>query len=225
MTATRIAVDGRVRQDDVVQLELTSARRALSLIKERLPAHVMEELLADDLAEADARWRQWSEASDGSWHGRDVRIAADGVSADEFVAWWARALGDIHGVMYPGYPEHYRFGWVPNPNGAGESFIVIEEVSHEPFRMYCEFGPEWAPHDVTAGFDALSVGVGRLKDGTEVVRLMNEIRPTADGLELKLGFYVGRAVPPSVTDAHVEQQIVEWTRWIGMARSARGDWG
>ena len=212
-------LDGQRTTLDVPQLELDSARRALAIIKKRLPPEVMESLLAEDLERSDLQWRQWAAESDGTWHGRDVRITVSGLPAEVFVDWWAGVLNDLHGVMYPSYPEHYRFGWVPDPSGDGEAFVVVEEVGHEPFRMYCTFGPEWAPVPPTPGFDALSVGVGRLQDGTEVVRLMNEIRPTSDGFELKLGFYVGSHVPPTVTTAHVEQQMVEWTRWVEMART------
>jgi len=89
--------------------------------------------------------------------------------------------------------------------------------------MYCSFGPEWAPVATAPGFDLLSSGVGRLLDGTEVVRLMNEIKPTSDGFELKLGFFVRSQVPPGMTEAHVEQQMVEWVRWIEMARAHVSD--
>ena len=212
-------VDGAPSSHDVRQLELDSARRALAVIKRRLSPDVMESLLADDLERADAQWRRWAAESDGTWHGRDVRISVSGLSCQVFVDWWATALDDLHGVMYPSYPEHYRFGWVPNPSGEGDVFVVVEEVGHEPFRMYCSFGPQWAPVATSPGFELLSSGVGRLLDGTDVVRLMNEIKPTSDGFELKLGFFVQSHVPQTMTGAHVEQQMVEWGRWVEMARA------
>jgi len=216
-------VGGAPAKGDIVQLELFSARRALSLLRMRMAPDLMEDLLAADLERSDVEWRRWAAESDGEWKAADVEFVISGLSSRSFQDWWSRALDDLHGVMYPGYPEHYRFGWVPDPRGTDDTcLVVIEEVGHQPFRMYCSYGPEWAPAKPYPGFDALTIGVGRLLDGTEAVRFMNEIRETANGFVLKLGFYVGIAVPESVTEAHVEQQLVEWTRWIEMARECSG---
>jgi len=211
-------VAGQLTSVDVEQLELESSRRALRLLRERLTAEQMESLLADDLVATDNQWREWAQASDGSWRAAEVEFLVSGLSTQDFRSWWSTALNDLHGVVYPAFPEHYRFGWVQNPSGGEEPcYVVIEELGHVPFRMYCSFGPAWAPVDVAQGYELDMVGVGRLQDGTQVVRFMNQIKDTADGLAMKVGVYLVSATPDYVVQSHVEQELVEWTRWLQMA--------
>ncbi|MFM0222968.1 hypothetical protein [Paraburkholderia dipogonis] len=210
-------IDGEPSALDVDQLELRSARRALRLLKERITPEQMDELLADDLKSTDEQWRKWATASDGSWKVAEVEFRIAGVSKQQFSDWWSAALTDLHTVVYPAFPEHYRFGWVKDPRGVNEPcYIVVEELGHVPFRMYCSFDPSYAPVEPAAGYDAMMVGVGRLADGTEVVKFMNQLMDTDEGFVMKVAVYVVSAVPDSVVRSHVEQQLVEWTRWLEM---------
>jgi hypothetical protein len=211
-------VDGSPTDLNVDALELASARRALKLLRARLTPAQMDELLDGDLRETDEQWRAWAADSDGSWKAAEVEFQVAGLEKEAFTAWWATALDDLHGVVYPAFPEHYRFGWVPDPRGVDDPcYVVVEELGHVPFRMYCSFDPSFAPHHVTPGYDGMMIGVGRLADGTEVVRFMNQIKSTPEGFAMKVGVYVVSAVPEDVVASHVEQEIVEWTRWLEMA--------
>jgi hypothetical protein len=211
-------VDGQPTSSDVDQLELESSRRALRLLRERITPEQMDELLAGDIEATDAAWRQWAADSDGSWKPSMVEFEVAGLSKQQFTEWWSTALDDLQGIVYPGFPEHYRFGWVQDPRGGNEKcYRVVEELGHVPFRMYCSFGPEWAPVAPTPGYETMMVGVGRLADGTEVARFFNQIKDTADGFAMKAAVYVVSAAPGVVVESHVEQLLVEWTRWIEMA--------
>jgi hypothetical protein len=217
----RTLIDGELAHVDVDALELESARRALRLLRERIPPEQMDALLARDLDESDERWRCWASRSDGSWKAAEVEFQVHGLSKEEFQDWWGTAREDLHGVMYPGFPEHYRFGWVPDPRGVDEPcLMIVEELGYVPFRMYCSFDPDWAPVAVTPGYEPISEGVGRLRDGTEVVRFMNQLKNIDDGFSMKVGVYMVSAVPQSVVDSHVDQELVEWTRWIQMAHAS-----
>jgi hypothetical protein len=211
-------VDGEPTSVDIDRLELESSRRALKLLRERIPQEQMEELLADDLQATDKLWREWAAASDGSWKPSVAEFEVAGLSKDQFTEWWSTALDDLYGVIFPGFPEHYRFGWVQDPRGGDEKcYRVVEELGHVPFRMYCSFGSEWAPVETTPGYEQMMVGVGRLQDGTEVVRFFNQIKETSEGFALKAGVYVVSAAPDIVVESHIDQLFVEWTRWIEIA--------
>jgi hypothetical protein len=213
----RAFFNGKPSTFDVDQLELKSARRALKLLRERITPEQMDALLAGDLEATDRQWREWAAASDGSWKAAEAEFHVAGVSAKQFTDWWSTALSDLHGVVYPAFPEHYRFGWVEDPRRVDEPcYVVVEELGHVPFRMYCSFDPSWAPVETTPGYDAMMVGVGRLSDGTEVVRFMNQLKDTSEGFTMKVAVYVVSAVPEHVVQSHVEQEIVEWTRWLEM---------
>jgi hypothetical protein len=210
-------IDGEPSALEVDQLELRSARRALRLLKERITPEQMDKLLADDLKSTDEQWRKWAAESDGSWKAAEVEFRVAGVSKQQFSNWWSAALADLHTIVYPAFPEHYRFGWVKDPRGVDEPcYMVVEELGHVPFRMYCSFDPSWAPVEPASGYDAMMVGVGRLADGTEVVRFMNQLMDTDGGFVMKVAVYVVSAVPDSVVQSHVEQELVEWTRWLEM---------
>ncbi|MYW96101.1 hypothetical protein G3I59_37225 [Amycolatopsis rubida] len=209
-------VDGRLIDSDLDRLELESARRALRLLHERIPPTEMAVLLAPDIERSDAQWREWAVASAGTWQPCFVDLEATEITKTEFLAWWSDALDDLHGIMYPAFPEHYLFDWAET--AAGERrLMVVEELGHVPFRMYCEYGPEWAPAAPLPGYEPVSVGVGRLADGTDTVRFMSQIRQDSGLLRLHAGMYVGSAVPARVVEAHQDQLLVEWTRWIEMA--------
>jgi len=217
-------VDGQPSAFDIDRLELQSARRALRLLKERITPDQMDELLAIDLESTDEKWREWAAASDGAWNVAEVEFRVAGLSKNQFSDWWSTALGDLHAVVYPAFPEHYRFGWVKDPRGVDDPcYIVVEELGHVPFRMYCSFDPSWAPVEPTPGYEPMMVGVGRLADGTEVVRFMNQLMDTSEGFVMKVAVYVVSAVPEDVVQSHVEQELVEWTRWLEMATKAVRD--
>lgn len=211
-------VGGKPSTLDVDALELKSARRALTLLRKRLSPQQMENLLAADLEETDRVWKEWATQSNGSWKPAEIEFEVKGLSKQQFVEWWSTALEDLHGVVYPAFPEHYLFGWVPDPRGVPDPcYIVVEELGHVPFRMYCSFDPQWAAVPTTPGYDSMMVGVGRLADGTEVIRFMNQVKELSDGFAMKVGVYAVSSVPDDVIQSHVEQEVVEWTRWIEMA--------
>lgn len=146
-----------------------------------------------------------------------------GISATQFQAWWETALDDVHGVVFPAFPEHYRLGWVADPQGGPDDvFLIIEELGHVPFRMYCTFPPSWAPVEVSPGFEIMQPGVGRLHDGTEVVRLMNQIKDTDTGFAMRAAVFMVSGVPEDVVTSHIDQEVVEWTRWLEMAPASVG---
>ena len=213
--AIRTSLQGRPVDVDLDRLELESARRALHLLHERIPPDYMSALLAHDLELADARWSSWAKESDGRWRPCIVDFQVQDLNRAEFTTWWSRATDDIYGVMYPAYPEHFLFNWATTTYG--RALQVIEELGHAPFRMYCSYGPQWAPSGSAPGYDIISTGVGRLADGTEVTRFMTQVREDDNCLHIKAGFYAISAVPDEVMAAHQDQMLVEWTRWIEMA--------
>jgi hypothetical protein len=217
----RMLIEGEIAQPDVSGLELESARRAMSLLRKRISPEQMEAILSEDLKETDAKWREWASKSDGTWQVAEVEFQIPGLTSAQFQEWWASSFDDLHDVVYPAFPEHYRFGWVADPQGGVDPvFLIVEELGHVPFRMYCTFGDRWAPVEVTPGFQMMQPGVGRLHDGTEVVRFMNQIKDTEDGFTMKAGVYMASAVPAAVVRSHLDQEMVEWTSWFRMAHAA-----
>ncbi|RYE41591.1 MAG: NAD(P)-dependent oxidoreductase [Hyphomicrobiales bacterium] len=214
--AVRSSLRGHPHEADLDQLELVSARRALRLLHERIPPDDMARYLAPDLERSDAQWRAWAEASGGTWRPCLAEFEVEGITRQEFTDWWSTATDDIHGVMYPAFPEHYLFGWETTPEGE-RRLQVVEELGHVPFRMYCSYGPEWAPAEPEPGYDAISTGVGRLADGTEVTRFMTQVRQDGSCLRIKTGLYLISGAPEHVITAHEDQLLVEWTRWIEMS--------
>jgi hypothetical protein len=221
----RSLIGGAPAPFDVDELELESARRALRVLRERITPEQMEALLSADLDRADDAWRLWAASSDGPWQLAEVEFVVTGVSKAQFLDWWSAALDDIQGVIYPGFPEHYRFGWVKDPRGGADPcYLVIEELGYVPFRMYSAFDPSWAPVQTLPGYDSMLVGVGFLRDGTQIARFMNQIADTPEGFTMRVGVYFVSGVPKEVVQSHVKQELVEWTRWIEMAtKRVRGN--
>lgn len=176
----------------------------------------MAELLAPDVEQADAQWEQWASESDGSWRPCVAEFEVRGLTEGQFTTWWSTATSDIHRVMYPAYPEHYLFRWETRPNGEA-ALQVVEELGLVPFRMYCSYGPQWAPVEPDPGFERISSGVGRLASGTEVTRFMTQVRQDGECLRIKSGIYLISAAPEHILRAHEDQMLVEWTRWVEMA--------
>ena len=211
-------VGGQAAARDIDGLELQSARRALRLLKARLTADEMDRLLRRDLDESDARWRHWAANSDGSWRASEVDFKITGLTKAQFTEWWSTALDDLPDVVFPAFPEHYRFGWVDDPRRvADRCYLVVEELGHVPFRMYATFDSGSAPIDPLPGYEVLSAGVGRLADGTEVARFMTQVKELSSGFALRTGLYFVSAATDDVVQSHIDQLLVEWTRWFEMA--------
>jgi len=211
-------IDGKPATREIDALELQSARRALRLLKNRLTPEQMDELLAQDLEESDTRWRAWAAASDGTWRAAEVDFEVFGLTAQQFTEWWSTALDDLTDVVFPAFPEHYRFGWVEDPQAiADRCYLVVEELGHEPFRMFATFDHSASPVAKLPDYEPLSVGVGRLADGTEVLRFMTQIKALPHGFALRTGLYFVSAAPAHVIQSHIDQLLVEWTHWFRMA--------
>jgi hypothetical protein len=199
-------------------IEIESSRRALALLRRVISPDQMEALLEEELRVADDKWREWAQSSTGHWKAAEVEFTAAGMSSAEFLKWWSTALEDVQGVMFPGFPEHYVFRWTKDPQGSGEpTYLIVEELGYAPFRMYCTFDNSLAPVAPADGFTATGIGAGRLKDGTEVVRFMNQVKDIPDGMQMKSAVFMGSAVPDYVVESHIEQQILEWSTWLDMA--------
>ena len=89
----------------IKEFELTSARRALRLLKSKLGRDRLLELLKDEMEEADAFMHQELQRSAGQQASGTVQLHAHGISAGTFNRWLGAAF-DREEVMLATEPSH-----------------------------------------------------------------------------------------------------------------------
>ncbi len=194
--------------------ELTSARRALRLLKSKLGRERLLALLNDEIAEADAFMHQALDRSAGLQASGTVQLRAHGISAAAFGRWLAISF-DREDVMLAAHPEHYIVHHVP-----GRPHIV-ETLGEYVCSFYMA---EWRESEEPPSPGAATHGrrsALTLADGTVFGWVSTLFEEVPDGFIATLTVTLPSSCAPEWVDQHLEHFAVEFHSWILAAAEQR----
>lgn len=191
----------------ITDFELTSARRALRLLKTKLGRERLLELLDDEITAADAFIHQALDRSAGQQATGTVQLHANGISAATFGRWLAASF-DHEDVMLAAHPEHYVIHNIP-----GRPHIV--ETLGEYVCSFFMTGWKESEQQKSQG----DVNEDRrssltLADGTVFGWVSTLFRDVQDGFMATLTVSLPSACAPELVDQHLEHFAVEFHSWI-----------
>lgn len=211
-------IDGQaISEQQMLRYEVERGRIALALLKRKLGAERLQELLADETDETEREIE-----ARGSPEGKFVlaltEVRVRGGTAEEFLAFFQH-LVRTHDYerLDAGNPEHY----VVAPTADGR-LDVIENVGawKLPQRFFVKLGEgaEAAPNpaDVDPSYPILMAGRARTQKGEEVYRVLHQFGNTEDGFRAKLGIYFSAKAPPEQVQGHKWHLACEFTNWVNM---------
>jgi hypothetical protein len=207
MTTTTVRIAGHTDDLDIDGFELTSARRALAVLKARIGRARMLELIADDITDGDAFIHDALARSDGRQATGTTTLRIVGLDARTFGAWLAGSF-DREDVMLAAHPEHY----VIHNEGPGRAHIV-ETLDGHVCSFFMGGWDESEEHDDTVDAAAHRSRTA-LSDGTVFGSVATLFRDTDDGFEAVLSVTLPAACAPAAIDQHLEHFAVEFRSWI-----------
>ncbi|WP_407542586.1 hypothetical protein Q0M94_23645 (plasmid) [Deinococcus radiomollis] len=205
---------GDLDDQPIKEFELTSARRALRLLKSKLGRDRLLELLKDEIEEADAFMHQELQRSAGQQASGTVQLHAHGISAGTFNRWLGAAF-DREEVMLAAHPEHYVIHNVP-----GRPHIV--ETLGDYVCSFFMVG--WKESEHPTSQDDATVGRRSsltLADGTVFGWVSTLFEEIPDGFIATLTVTLPSSCAPELVDQHLEHFAVEFHSWILAAAEQR----
>lgn len=214
--AYRVRLDGDDRDATVDGFELTSARRALALLKERLGRERLLELLRDDIAAGDAFLRDHLARSEGRRATGTTVLRAHGISARQFGGWLGQAFAR-EDVMLAGHPEHYAIHAEP-----GERVNIVETLGDQVCSFFMQEWDDALTEQPPAGPPVRRSRMA-LADGTIIGSIANAFHDTDDGFTAHLSVTLPATCDPEVVEQHLEHFAVEFRTWILRAAEESAD--
>jgi len=198
----------------ILHFELTSARRALRLLKSKLGRERLLELLQDEITKSDAFMHLALQQSVGQQASGTVQLRAHGISAAAFGRWLGAAF-DREDVMLAAHPEHYVVDNVP-----GRPQIV--ETLGDSVCSFFMVG--WKESEQPASQGAATEGRRSsltLADGTVFGWVSTLFEEVPGGFVATLTVTLPSSCAPELVDQHLEHFAVEFHSWILAAAEQR----
>jgi hypothetical protein len=218
-------VSGPTGPGGVDDFELAHARRALAKLKTLIGRQGLLELLAKEIDEGNAYFREQAIASNGKMRASTTVLAIRGMKAVEFVRWLESSFGN-ESVLLAGEPEHYVIA--PNPD---RTVTLVENIGPHVCRV------QLPAYDAAKQLDAepldellpvsaypfRRLGHLGLPDGTVIGRVLTQFGDTELGFNANLTCYFPVACPEEISVHHSQHFAVEFRNWIvAAAASLRG---
>ena len=207
-----VRLDGDIGDGTIDGFELTSARRALALLKGRLGRVRLLELLQAEIAAGDAFLRDHLDHSDGQEATGTTVLRAHGISARQFGGWLGQAFAR-EDVMLAGHPEHYSIHAEP-----GQNVNIVETLGDQVCSFYMQDWNEAAEDQEHPAISPAGPATRRsrmaLADGTIVGSIANTLQDTDDGFTACLSVTLPATCNPDVVEQHLEHFAVEFRTWI-----------
>lgn len=207
-----VRLAGLAGDTDIDRYELTSARRALELVKRKLGRERLLDLLHDEIAAGTEFLRTEVERSAGRETTGTTTLRAQGIGAARFTAWLSRAFGR-QDILLAGHPEHYAI------HAVGGDVNIVET----PGEHVCSFHMrDWdesrTPQADTPPSDGAAQGRRSrmaLADGTVVGSVSNSsTEEGGNGFTARLSVTLPATCGPAVIEQHLEHFAVEFRTWI-----------
>ncbi|KAI0965623.1 hypothetical protein F4678DRAFT_452025, partial [Xylaria arbuscula] len=207
-------------------LELPQAETALALFRSRLGQNATHDLVAADVAAADAYWHKLLSNSTGKFVGATTRSQGYAPSsifnATTVGLWFVYGGTGWPNDFLKSSPEHYlslSAGGTTDPKAAIES---IENWGPGPityFKGIPETKPDFVP-ELSEFPDAFKSTLAlTLDDGTVFAHSLTAFRdlPSGQGVEIFEGIWIPDSAPAAVVaglEAHI---TVEFSNWLKLA--------
>lgn len=201
--------------------ELKVARRGLQNLKTLLEGKPMLDLLAKQIEEGDAYFKDIIARSNGQFKESRVDFSANGITSSQFLEWFTGmdAKGTSEGtrrtyldVMAPAHPEHYSLG--PYPLG------IVETIGQHICRVRIETTAEVPDFVLKYGdpaFGKKQAVTCYLDDGTIFFYGFQEFRDSEVGFDLRMRIIFPAASPQILFDEHNEHLAIEFRSFIAAA--------
>ncbi len=210
-----------ISSGEVDAWELKASRRALLNLKTLLGEQLMLDLLAKQIKEGDAYFKDLIAKSNGQFKESRIDFAVKGLKSFEFLEWFKNIGANetsegkrrlFLDIMAPAHPEHYALG--PYPIGIVETIgqhicrVRIDNVVEVP-DLVREYGD--------AAFERKLPVTCYLDDGTLFFYCFQEIRDTEDGSDFRIRIIFPAASPQILFDEHTEHLAIEFRSWMAAA--------
>lgn len=223
-------VSGPTTSGGIDSHELAHARRALARLKSLVGHQGLLDLLAEDITEGNAFFRELAARSDGQLRSATTVLAVRGqLKAAPFLRWLEHAFSDEN-VLLAAEPEHYVF--ITNPDGSVtvvenlgpyvasvrlpgfDDEIQIPNDDEEAARTV----PELLP---VSQYPFRRLALISLPDGTAIGRMLIQCGDTGEGFSTSLTVYFPSDCPDEVFEGHLQHLAVEFRNWIVAAAAAQ----
>lgn len=208
------------------QFELEASRRILANLRGKLYGQPMWDLIGEDVKNADEKFHEWYDASDGEYKGGEVTLKIADLTTDQLfeaimqtlgaamLEGEARRRGSITGV-FPAHPEHYGLS-LDGPGGV-ETMGGMPTLTYPAYVDEDEIPDFIRPLIDADHYDMSKVGRGLLSDGTVQTYVLQQFRDTDEGIEASLWIWYPAACPDSVFKEHLQHYAVEFRNGVRMA--------
>ena len=211
-TNASVRISGETDDRNIDHYELTSARRALRLLKGNLGPERLHALVSEQVAEGNAFFRDHVKRSGGEKATGTITLEATGLAPADFAAWMSRAFAR-QDVLIGAHPEHYLAG-VGDLRGPH----IVETLDDYVVGFYIGAWDESevAPLDDQNANRRHSV----LKlddDGTVFGSVSTEFHETPNGMAAELSVALPITSAPSAIEQHLQHFSVEFRSWMLLA--------
>ena len=207
-----VRILGETDDRNIDLYELTSARRALRLLKGNLGRARLHALVSEQVAKGNAFFRDHVKRSGGEKATGTVTIEATGLSPAHFAAWMSRAFGR-QDVLIGAHPEHYLAA-VGDPRGPH----IVETLDDYVVGFYIG---AWDQSEVAPGDgDAANRRHSSLKlddDGTVFGSVSTAFFESPHGMFAELSVALPKTSAPSAVEQHLQHFSVEFRSWMLLA--------
>jgi hypothetical protein len=208
-----VIVEKGISTSNLESAELVAAKRVLAFLKGKIGGEEIQNLLADDIAQANRYWHQLLSNSTNTWVPVEAQAKAivdpTILNSHSFQQWM-----DSAGVGYPndliaGHPEIY---FEEEPSNVIQSWgggpitqFSHDPVPHQPFFVEL---PGW---NVTAEVSQT------LRDNTTFSYAVSAIKDEDDGFGLYFAVYLPSSAPEDRIEGLRDYLTVECTNWLKYA--------
>ena len=203
--------------------ELKAARRGLQNLKTLLEGQPMLDLLAKQIEEGDAYFRDIIVRSNSQFKESRVDFKANGITSSQFLEWFRlidaketpEGIRHLYlDIMAPAHPEHYALG--PYPIG------IVETIGQHICRVRIDTTvevPQFVREYGDPAYDKKLPVTCYLDDGTIFFYGFQEIRDTEDGCDFRIRIIFPAQSPQILFDEHTEHLAIEFRSFIAATSS------
>ncbi|KAJ5974796.1 hypothetical protein N7481_008503 [Penicillium waksmanii] len=210
-----------VSNSEIDAWELKVARRGLQNLKTLLEGQPMLDLLAKQIEEGDAYFKDIIARSNGQFKESRVDFSANGITSSQFLEWFTgvdasgKSVGTRHPYldnMAPAHPEHYSLG--PYPLG------IVENIGQHICRVRIEITaeiPDFVLEYGNSAYDKKLAVTCYLDDGTIFFYGFQEFQDRENGFDFRMRIIFPVASPQILIDEHTEHLAIEFRSFIAAA--------
>ena len=211
-TDASIRIAGETDGRNIDHYELTSARRALRLIKQSLGAERLHALVGEQVAKGNAFFRDHVERSNGEMATGTITIEADGLAPADFGGWMTRAFAQ-NDILIGAHPEHYLSA-VGDPRGPH----IVETLDDHVVGFFIGAWDDSKVPPQSGGDNAnRRHSVLKLDDDETVFgSVSTAFHATPQGMRAELSVALPKSAPGAV-EQHLEHFAVEFRSWMRLA--------